>query len=300
MSSKNLSDLARIADFGTGLIAGLKYKSLLLKGEKIEYLEAGKGETIVFVHGFASMNAIWRYWLSHFKQNYRVIAVTIPDLTPSVQFNRSHYSFRNYAQWLDHFLAATNVDNCHLVSHCTGSCIAAFYASIYPEKLSSLTLMSTPEIRATNGRNIVNTFDRTDLVANANGIVLRSVMDRSFAKPPRIPKLLLNRVAATVADNSDKVMFLLTELSRSSAILLKRLSLIEVPTLLIGGQDDKYFSSVDAFEFYHQQIPHSELALLSDCGHFPLYEQQEQCVALVEKLIARNPLSKSQGMACHY
>lgn len=300
MSSKNLSDFARITDFSTGLIAGLKYKSLLLKGEKVEYLEAGKGDTIVFIHGFAGINAQWRYWLSYFKRNYRVIAVTIPDLSPTLQFNRSHYSFRNYSQWLEKFLVAANVDTCHVVSHCTGSCIAAFYASIYPEKVSSLTLMSTPEIRASNGRDIINTFDRADLVNNLDAAALDSMIRKSFAKPPKIPKLILNRVSSIVAARSDRVKFLLSELSRSSAILLKRFSLIDVPTLLIGGEDDKYFSSVDAFQFYHQLIPNSELALLSRCGHFPLYEQQEKCVALVEKLMAHHPIDQKQALVSQY
>ncbi|MCG8671638.1 MAG: alpha/beta hydrolase [Pseudomonadales bacterium] len=293
MTIKNVSDFAYIADFTTGVIHGLKYKKVVVNAERVDYLEAGQGEPIVFIHGFGGVNVQWRYWLSHFKRNYRVIAVTIPDLTPSLQFNKGHYSFRNYAQWLDQFLGTLAIDRCHLVSHCTGSCIAAFYASLDTKKVASLTMLSTPEIRQSNGSDIINTFDRTELVNNVDAMLLRSVLAKSFARPPRMPQLILNRIAARLSANREKVNFLLSELSRSSAILLKRLPLIEAPTLIVGGDRDAYLSNLDAFEFYREQIPNSQLVILPECGHFPLYEQQERCIDHVEKLIARNLKSET-------
>ena len=293
MTSKNVSDFAYIADFTTGVIRGLKYKKAMVNGDRVDYLEAGKGEPIVFIHGFGGVNVQWRYWLSFFKRNYRVIAVTIPDLTPTLQFDKGHYSFRNYAQWLDQFLETIGIERSHLVSHCTGSCIAAFYASLHAEKVASLTLLSSPDIRATNGTDVINTFDRTDVVMNADPARLRSVLAKSFARPPRMPQLILNRIAARLSANSEKVCFLLSELSRSSAILVKRLALIESPTLIVGGDRDVYLSNQEAFEYYREQIPNSELVILRECGHCPLYEHQELCVGHVDKLIARNSMSKS-------
>lgn len=289
MSSKNVSDIARIADFATRLIEGLKYKSIQLNDQKVEYLEAGKGPVIVFIHGFGGINAQWRYWLAHFKANHRVVAVTIPDLTLTLNYSRQHYSFRSYAHWLGQFLDAIHVKEFHLVGHCTGGCISAFYASQHPQRVQSLTLIAPPEIRESDGLTVLNTFDGRGLVESLQaGSGIRAALDQAFYRPPKVPMFLLSKVAARIAANLANIKFVLSELSRNSGILLKRLPLIETPTLIIGGEDDLFLSSLDVLHYLQEKIKISELVILPECGHFPLYEQQERCVELVEQHIARS------------
>jgi len=58
--------------------AGLKQHSIYVKGLRIEYLEGGKGDALVLLHGFGANKDNWTRFGKHLTSHFRVIA---PDLT---------------------------------------------------------------------------------------------------------------------------------------------------------------------------------------------------------------------------
>ncbi len=59
---------------------------------------------------------------------------------------------------------------------------------------------------------------------------------------------------------------------------------IEAPTLIVVGRDDKVCPLPRAEEMHHL-IPNSRLVILDDCGHIPMYEQQEELNRTLEGFI---------------
>lgn len=288
--SDNLTVYAKLADVITGLMKGLDVKKVTVDHASVEYLEAGEGEPIIFLHGFGGLNFQWRYWLDTLKGGYRVIAVTIPDLSPTLNFDKPHYSFRKYAEWLALFLEKLAIREAHLVSHCTGACIAAFYASLNPGKLTTLTLIAPPNIGLPADEQRATTFDKADLFEGMNAQIIDEIKAQSYYSAPFIPVMILKIISKRIEKNKDKVLFLLGELSRSSRVLSKRLTLIDTPTLIIGGQQDAFLSDPDALLMMSELIPECELVFLPECGYFPFQEQCDACLAVVRSFVEQGRL----------
>ena len=225
MSSKNLISLANLANLVTSVAKGLERKEICVDGRSTNYIEAGCGETLLFIHGFGGTNHMWQSWLQQLKKQYRVIAVTIPELEPTLNFSKAHYSFRTYSEWINQFLEKIGVPQCHLLAHSTGACIAAFFASSYPEKASSITLFSPPNIGQHPGDETENTFDRVLRLDLTDSDQLKRLISDSFFNTPTIPRLILNQLIKIINSRQQEINFMLSQLSNASNVLLRRLPL---------------------------------------------------------------------------
>lgn len=305
MAPKLLIDFAHLTNFITGLTNGIDHKQVELNGKQVSYLDAGDGETLLFIHGFGGANYMWRVWLQHLKPRYRVIAVTIPELEPTLNFTKAHYSFRTYSDWLHQFLDAIEVPQCHLLAHCTGACIAAFFASRYPERTQSLTMFSPPNIGRLNLHSnphasphansqldsqldqeyAMNTFDEALAAGFTEPKQLENLLSSAYFNAPSIPALILNRLKKIIDVRQQDINFMLKQLSGASKILLHRLPLISAPTLLVGGADDRFLSDTETLRYFQSQIKESRLTLLDQCGHFSFQEQAERAIEQFEQFI---------------
>ncbi len=287
MPSKNLISLANLANLVTSVAKGLERKEICVDGRSTNYLEAGSGETLLFIHGFGGTNHMWRSWLQQLKTQYRVIAVTIPELEPTLNFSKAHYSFRTYSEWINKFLEKIGVQQCHLLAHSTGACIAAFFASSYPEKTASTTLFSPPNIGQLSKNEIENTFDRVLKLDLTDPNQLKKLISDSFFDTPTIPMLIINQLIKTIDSRQQDINFMLRQLSNASNVLLRRLPLINSPTLIIGGKCDHFLSDTETLQSFQHKINGSQLELLEDCSHFPFQEQTDISMALFENFIAK-------------
>ncbi|MBU8902803.1 MAG: hypothetical protein KOO69_08690, partial [Victivallales bacterium] len=53
------------------------YKYLDINGVSIAYMDSGKGQTILLVHGFASFSFTWQKMLSFFPENLRIVSIDL-------------------------------------------------------------------------------------------------------------------------------------------------------------------------------------------------------------------------------
>ncbi len=229
---------------------------------------------------------MWRSWLQQLKTRYRVIAVTIPELEPTLNFSKAHYSFRTYSEWINEFIEKIGVTQCHLLAHSTGACIAAFFASSYPEKTVSITLFSPPDIGQLTKGTTENTFEKARKLDLTNSDQLKKLISDSFFSTPKIPMLLLNQLTKIINSRQKDINFMLSQLSNASSVLLRRLPLINSPTLIIGGKSDIFLSNTETLKYLQHQINGSQLELLENCGHFPFQEQTNISMAIFENFIA--------------
>jgi pimeloyl-ACP methyl ester carboxylesterase len=62
------------------------------------------------------------------------------------------------------------------------------------------------------------------------------------------------------------------------------LKTINVPTLLVTGEDDIYTGANEA-ELMRRHIPNSELRLIAKAGHYSPWEQPEEVARLLRQLL---------------
>jgi pimeloyl-ACP methyl ester carboxylesterase len=128
--------------------AGIKseLKSIFVNGDSIHYIDIGKGDPVVFVHGALSDYRSWGAQMDAFAQNYRVIAYSRRFAWPNQQLiiDSSKHSFASHAKDLAAFLKKLNLKPAHLVGHSSGAYIALLATIDHPELVRSLTLGEPP------------------------------------------------------------------------------------------------------------------------------------------------------------
>ncbi len=175
------------------------------------------------------------------------------------------------------FLTALDLRGVHLVGSSLGGWIAADLAVRNTSRLASLTLIGSAGIFV-QGVEQVDTFLRNDeqrIRDLFHDHDLAEAVLLSSERPEFEDATLKNRtISARLA----------WQPRNHDPHLRKWLHRIDVPTLLIWGDDDRLFPRDYAFAF-QQLIPGSKAVVLPECGHLPHVEKPEAFVSELEAFI---------------
>jgi pimeloyl-ACP methyl ester carboxylesterase len=139
-------------------------KSIFINGDSIHYIDTGKGDPVVFVHGLLSDYRIWWFQIDAFAKNHRVIAYSRRFAYPNKQtINDSEdLTVISQSKDLSEFLKALNLGPVHLVGHSFGATTALETTINHPELVRSLSLCDPffPSLiqSAPGGDTVLNNF----------------------------------------------------------------------------------------------------------------------------------------------
>src|SRR2546422_7591763 len=102
-------------------------KSISVRGRRMAYVEVGRGEPIVLLHGNPTSSYLWRNIIPHLEQRGRCIAPDLIGMGDSEKLPDSgpgRYRFVEHREYLDGLLAALDVTaGVTLVVHDWGSAL---------------------------------------------------------------------------------------------------------------------------------------------------------------------------------
>src|SRR5512144_1220326 len=78
--------------------AGLQEKSLRVDDHEIVYLEGGKGDPILMVHGFAANKDNWTRFFKFVNPTYHVVALDLPGFGDSTCLSNASYGMADQAK----------------------------------------------------------------------------------------------------------------------------------------------------------------------------------------------------------
>lgn len=108
-------------------------KSVTISGRAMTYVEMGKGDPIVFLHGNPTSSYLWRNVMPHLKDQGRCIAPDLIGMGDSDKLEPSsaeRYTFREHRRFLDAFLEAVGATGkVTLVIHDWGSALGFDWAN---------------------------------------------------------------------------------------------------------------------------------------------------------------------------
>ncbi len=267
--------------------AGFKRKSVQIGDHRIAYSEGGKGEALVLVHGFGASSDNWNRMAGRLTKKYRVIAPDMPGWGQSTRIDSVSYAYPQQVERLHQFLGALGLRRVHLIGHSMGGFISSAYAARYPEEVITLGLIAPHGIAEPQPAELA-----LSVAAGDNWLVARSepefdrLLNKVFAKRPYIPGPVLRAFAAYAIRGSAKSSRIFAEMQSNDPTLEERLALIQAPTLIIWGDQDRVLN-VSAAEVLRQGINKSELMVLAGVGHMPLIESARECAAAWMKFIEK-------------
>lgn len=269
-----------MSDLGT---TTLQHQFIRTNGIRLHYVTQGQGPLLLFLHGFPEFWYTWRHQIPVFAEFFKVVAVDLRGYNDSDKPAAvSDYAMPELVKDISELITALGYDRCHLVGHDWGGGIAWCVAQAHPAQVEKLVILNCPHPqRFIAGfahpmqwwRSAYIGFFQLpwlpELVLAANGY---EFIDTAF------DNMAVNRSAITPAD----VQAFKTAIARPGALqaglnyyrnllspnlLSSEWSVLEVPTLMIWGEDDPAFepSLAEGTEDYVRDF---HLRYIGNCGHW--------------------------------
>jgi pimeloyl-ACP methyl ester carboxylesterase len=160
----------------------------------------------------------------------------------------------------------------HLVAASLGGKIAVEYAVRYPDEVSRVVLLCPSGMGDEERLPIVEGVRRNDL---------RALVDSVFYDPSRLDPKLLTYYARQFANRRWRTGLLRTIRGTMDHSVRERLALVQQPTLLISGRQDKIVDPNHAAEAA-KLLPQGHFLSIPQCGHAPQMERPW----LINRLVA--------------
>jgi pimeloyl-ACP methyl ester carboxylesterase len=121
-------------------------KSAFINGDSLHYVDAGKGEPVIFIHGTLGDYRVWQGQLDTFSKHYRAITYSRRYAYPNKQVinDSADYTAVPHANDLAAFIQSLNAGPVHLVGHSYGAYTALITVMKHPELVKSCVLGEPP------------------------------------------------------------------------------------------------------------------------------------------------------------
>lgn len=120
----------------------MTFRQVDLHGARYTYAEAGHGEPLLLIHGWAGSWENFEPWLPTLARRFRVIVPDLPGCHGAPPLDGPHDAAA-YADFCDDLLHAIRAVPAHVGGLCSGATIALEMADRYPSDVRSL-LLHTP------------------------------------------------------------------------------------------------------------------------------------------------------------
>jgi len=255
-----------------------------INGQKLHYIDVGKGETILFVHGTPSWSFDYRNIIKKLKEHYRCVAIDHIGFGLSDKPEHYDYSTQNHSKTLEKFVLEKQLENITLVVHDFGGAIGMNFAIQYSEKIKRLVILnswlwsSKTDPDFVKVRKILKSPLLPFLYRYLN-FSPKFILPKSFGDC-KLPRHLVKQYTKPFADKTQRngalafAKSLLKDQDWFQELWDQRQAISNKPTLFVWGMKDLIIKPHYLDKFQSGFINSTTLRLETS-GHFPQEEQPE-------------------------
>ena len=268
--------------------AGLTRHRVQVDDHRWVYLEGGRGETILFVHGFGMEKDGWGLFLKAFSNSYRLIVPDLPGFGENSRLESANYDVLSQVKRLNRFVESLGLNRFHLVGSSMGGYIAGFYASEYPEKVKSLALFNPAGVSSRDPSDLWRRYAETGELAllykTKEGF--EDLLALLLYRVPPVPGPFKNYFAELGASNYVFYGKVLRDLERGGMHQLEpRLPRVQARTLVLWGANDRILH-VSGAERFREGLKNVKVVILDQCGHAPFFEKRKETTKVYQDFLA--------------
>lgn len=233
-----------------------------------------RAPAVAFVHGSGGNGISWWQQVPHFAQRYRVVVFDHRGFGRS-RCEPDALDPRHFADDLAAILDAAGIEHAALVCQSMGGWTGLPFALAHPERTAALVLAGTPGGVA------------TPQIAADGALVPQRIAERGF-RGMALGKRFLDREPALAflyeqIGALNPATTLPAILPKLGALRIEpaRVADLTVPTRLIVGTDDSFFS-VEGLREVAAAIPGARLDVLPDVGHSAYFEEPATFNAILD------------------
>ncbi|PTL84983.1 alpha/beta fold hydrolase [Vitiosangium sp. GDMCC 1.1324] len=265
----------------------------------ISYVDQGRGESMVLLHGIPTWGFLWSGLLPALSMTHRVL---IPDLLGYGYSDRRDCfdrSIARQAEALDAWMDQLGVENALVVGHDVGGGVAQHLALRFPRRVSRLCLMNSVcfdawplELMVQLGHPGV----ARRLSAQAVHRTLKVALKRAgFAETPPegVVEGLLEPYATDVGETS-LVRDAVALNTNQTQELVPKLSHVAVPTRVVWGVDDTILP-VKWGARLAWEIPGARLVRVERARHFLMWDQPHAVMTALYEFLGMEARPELEG-----
>ncbi len=254
------------------------------------------GAAIVWIHG---LGGVWQNWLLNiprFMGEHRCIAMDLPGFGLS-EMPREPITIKNYARSVDALLQELGVDRVTVVGNSMGGFIGAEMALEFATRVERLVLVSAAGLSVEyQPRQPLLYMARvlsvgTSRAATYNERVVRRPRLRRAALQTvvRYPERLSPALTYEQLMGTGKPGFVPALDALLSYSFRERLREIEMPVLVVWGENDMLVPVEDADAFVELIGSNARKVVFEDTGHAPMIERPSRFNAVLGEFVADQP-----------
>jgi pimeloyl-ACP methyl ester carboxylesterase len=274
--------LIAITLFVAAIATAQTSKEVLVFGQKIHYVEAGTGPTVILLHGLGGSTQAWQFNVGALAEKYHVVA---PD---QIGFGKSdkplvNYRIRTYVDFLDQFCKQLKIDRATLVGNSMGGWIAAMFAASFPERVDKLVLVDAAGYAPPKDLDTRIFFGLNPTTREGMKVLVAKVFyNKAFQTDAAIDMAIAARLAA---GDGYTINSITESIIRGEDFLDDVVKTIKRPTLLIWGRQDGLVPLTDG-ERLNKDIAGSKIVVFDQCGHVPNLEKPGEFNAALLKFLS--------------
>ena len=262
-----------------------------LNGIEMDWRERGRGDAILFIHGFPLNSAMWEPQLSELPPGWRGIAPDLRGFGATTDGPEAVYTMELFASDLAALLDHLGVERAVVCGLSMGGYVAFQFWRLYRERVRALVLCDTrsgpdsEDARKARHRLVERVREE------GNTPVIDAMLPKMTALSTRITHPGVSElVKAMMRETSPRTMMraLLGMAERADADGIVRT--IDVPTLIVFGAEDA-ITSRGQIEMLARGVRGGRLEIIDGAGHVPNLEQPETFNRVLAAFLAGLPLT---------
>lgn len=255
-------------------------KTATIGGKKIRYSIEGTGMPIVLLHGFIERIEIWETMSQVLSKTNQVVCIELPGHGESEVIDDVQ-TMEKMANHIHVLISQLELKNYVMIGHSMGGYIALAYAEQYEQELAGVGLFhsnatadseekkrgrerSVEIIQQDKGGFIFNFIP--NLFAEINQLSLANEIQFLQHGAKNMTKEALVACMRGMALRTDKIVFLFST---------------PLPVMFILGKEDSH-SPVNEVMAQTLLPKHSEVLILSDCGHMGYLEKPSETTQFIQ------------------
>ena len=247
-------------------------------GIKTNYLEAGKGDPVVLIHGSGpgvTSYANWRLVLPALAENFRVVAPDMVGFGFSERPANIEYGVQTWADQVVGLMDTLELPTAHLVGNSFGGAIALRIATQHPDRVGKLVLMGSMGVPFPITEGLERVWGYEPSFEN-----MRKVLDVfAYSRDLVNDELAEVRYRGSIQpgfQESFAAMFPAPRQRWVEAMCTPEDDIRRLPhrTLIVHGREDQVIPVQTSLRLM-ELIDNADLSVFSHCGHWSMIERTE-------------------------
>jgi pimeloyl-ACP methyl ester carboxylesterase len=266
--------------------------------KRIHYIEAGKGEPLILIHGGGGNNSHWYNLIKPLQEKFRLFVIDRPGCGLTEAFNyRGVDMIKHPVEFIKSFMDAIGINKTSFLSNSMGGYFTVRFALEFPERINKIILIGAPAGLDNNTPFLMRLFGIKGLNSFFTSIIVKPSLNGI--------KTAFKQIITPNADRLPEELFeccylggLLPGAEQSWKTLLERVitlkgkgfnkqfditevvTRIQNPILFVWGDKDK-FAPPSVGETAVHQMKNATIKIIENAGHQLWWDDPLMCSELI-------------------